>query len=83
VSWLLVYDVNEGRHHLNLSEWGSLSTRRKGTYLEEICEEVKAGAMPQGKYVLLHPDARLSAQDIDAICGWTEKVRSSIGAPSH
>jgi hypothetical protein len=81
ISWLLAGDVSEGRNHMNLSEWGRLSSRRAGNYLEEICEEVTSGSMPQGKYVLLHPDAKLSQQDVDAICGWTETARAAM-APS-
>ncbi|RPJ80369.1 MAG: cytochrome C, partial [Acidobacteria bacterium] len=55
-----------------------LDNRRRANKLEEICEEISSGAMPQGKYVLLHPDAKLSRQDIDAICGWTDSTRAAL-----
>lgn len=74
VSWFLVHDVNEGRSHLNLSEWGTLDARRSSRKLEEMCEMVESGEMPMGKYVLLHPSAKLSAGEIKAICGWTEEA---------
>jgi hypothetical protein len=73
-SFLVVDDVHEGRAHLNFSEWGKLDARRSALKLEEICDEVKSGAMPDRKYVLLHPDAKLSPEEVQAICGWTEQV---------
>ena len=74
VSFLVVDDVHEGRAHLNFSEWGKLDPRRSARKLEEICDEVKSGAMPDRKYVLLHPEAKLSPGEVQAICGWTEQV---------
>lgn len=76
VSWLLAEDVHEGRAHLNFSEWGKLDDRRASRKLEEICEEVRSGAMPQRKYTLLHPGAKLTGQEVKAICGWAEQVRA-------
>ena len=73
-SWLLVHDVKEGRAHLNFSEWGKLNQRRAARKLEEVCEEVRSGAMPLGKYTLLHPSAKLQPAEVEAICGWTEGV---------
>ena len=70
-SWFLVDHVREGRDELSFSEWGTYSDRRKGRTFEEICGEVKNGAMPLKSYLLLHPDARLSAADVDALCTWS------------
>src|SRR5687768_3196068 len=39
-SWFLVDHVNEGRQHLNFSEWGKLDKRQADKKLEEMCEEV-------------------------------------------
>lgn len=74
VSWLVVDDVKEGRAHLNFSEWGKLNQRRASRKLEEVCEEVRSGGMPPGKYTLLHPAAKLKPGEVDAICGWAEQV---------
>jgi hypothetical protein len=83
VSWLVVSDVNEGRDHLNLSEWAKYDARRADHELDEICEHVRDGEMPLGSYTLLHPDAKLSADDVRVICAWTERMRSSAeGAPA-
>ena len=36
--------------------------------MEKACELVRKGEMPLSIYVPMHPDARLSQADIDAIC---------------
>ena len=78
VSWLVVHDVNEGREHLNLSEWGRYDAEKREGLLEEICEEVKKGSMPIRNYVLAHPEAELSAADIRALCEWADRERERV-----
>jgi hypothetical protein len=66
--------VNHGRRHLNFSDWAEHSheaDEELGERLENICEEVSTGKMPLGSYLLLHPKAELSGQDIRMICEWT------------
>jgi hypothetical protein len=58
VSWLVQRDVDEGRTHLNFSEWGS---RRQ--HADEAAEAVQEGFMPPWFYLPLHSNARLSSQE--------------------
>jgi hypothetical protein len=58
VSWLVYSDVTEGREHLNFTEWGVGS--RKGENLDKIRKEIEEGEMPPFKYLIAHPEARLS-----------------------
>ena len=60
VSWLVIYDVDEGRAELNFSEWGS---GRHGEEGDEMAKEIRKGKMPLRPYILLHPEADLSAKD--------------------
>lgn len=73
-SYLVVSDVNEGREHLNLSEWGTLSPGKAREVLVEMCEEARDGQMPLRKYLLLHRDARLSEADVAALCSFAEQA---------
>lgn len=79
-SWLLVDHVNEGRQHFNLSEWGRLDKRRASHRLEEICDEVKVGAMPMASYTWIHRSARLSAHDVQILCDWANAERARLAA---
>lgn len=74
ISWLVVYDIKEAREHMNFSNW----TESDADIYEEICEEVEEGKMPLRKYVLLHPDARLSEPDRKAICDWADRQERAI-----
>ncbi|HEY6566335.1 MAG TPA: heme-binding domain-containing protein [Actinomycetota bacterium] len=58
MSWLIQKDVDEGRDHLNFSEW---NRPQEGT--EELLEVVEEGEMPPVNYTLLHPDARLTEEE--------------------
>lgn len=77
-SWLLVDHVNEGRQHLNLSEWGRLDNRRARNKLEEICDEVKIGAMPMASYTWIHRSAILSAENVNTLCDWANAERARL-----
>jgi len=59
ISWLVQYDVEEGREHFNVSMWG-IQKKNKG---DEAKEELEEGEMPPWFYVLPHPDAKLSESE--------------------
>jgi len=62
-SWLVVNHVNEGRQAFNLSEMdlSQLPAARKARLAEEIAQVIRNGTMPPEDYLLMHPEARLSA----------------------
>jgi hypothetical protein len=57
MSWLVQRDVDNGRHELNFSEWPN------GGDQDDLHEPVEEGEMPPSKYLLLHPDAKLSSAE--------------------
>ena len=67
VSWLMAQAVTEGRKAVNFSEWAAYPPERQRKLLVESCQDASEGKMP-GPYTLLHPETRLSAQDIETIC---------------
>ena len=78
-SWLVSHDVEEGREHLNFSTWSGVPAQERQKHLLEIAEEVSKGAMPPGIYTPLHPEARLSLQDINAIAAWARDEAGKQG----
>ena len=58
MSWLVQSDVEEGRHHLNFSEWD-----REQKHAEHAAEMVEEGEMPPWFYLPLHPEAKLTADE--------------------
>jgi hypothetical protein len=74
ISWLTVGHVNQGRAELNFSTWGTYGARMRETRLRAICQLSRDGAMPLPSYVLVHPHAQLSPDEISSICEWTAKA---------
>ena len=62
MSWLVQNDVDEGRSRLNFSEWGQQELE-----VDEIGEIVLEGEMPPAQYLPMHPEARLSAAEREAL----------------
>ena len=74
-SWILAHDVHEGRKEMNFSEWGAYSPEKREDKLEEICEQVVNGDMPESKYAFIHRKSKPAERERDAVCKWTEDVR--------
>ena len=70
VSFLVAGDVNEGRKHLNFSEWGKYEADKREKILEEIVEEIEKEAMPLTSYTFTHPNAKLDDHRIKLIKEW-------------
>jgi len=62
VSWLLQWDIDEGRGVVDFSEW-----QRVYEEAGESAETVAEGEMPPWYYVPLHPLAKLSAAEQDEL----------------
>src|ERR1044071_3685433 len=71
ISFLISHDVNEGRREVNFSLWDQYNAQRQARKRKEIVEQVQSGEMPQWYYVLLHPPAKLSDADKEAIIKWS------------
>ena len=78
VSWLISNDIARGRARLNLSRWNEYPHLRRMRSLSEIANQVKDREMPLRLYTLLHPDARLSEAEVNAIFQWTQAERSRL-----
>lgn len=87
ISWLVSYDVVEGRKKLNFSEWNTLPMGRQFRNMDKIWEYVESGEMPLRKYVLLHPSARLTEKEKSVLHGWfgpiDDETSGKKDAPEH
>jgi hypothetical protein len=72
MSFLSVKDVNEGRKHLNFSEWGNY-TSKIDKVKDEIWEEVRDEQMPPWMYRVVHGEAKLTLEEKDALRSWATK----------
>jgi hypothetical protein len=58
----VVHHVNDGRRHLNFSEWDHPNENQR-----RIVEEISSGRMPTWDYLLLHPEAKLTQAEQQAL----------------
>lgn len=74
VSWLVAYDVEEGREHLNFSEWGEYASTKRVSKASSAIEEIEEGEMPLPKYVRIHGDAAVKPEDLAVLRKWADDV---------
>lgn len=79
VGWWLQYHVNEGKEHLNFSEFLSYDAKKQDHKMEELIEMVKEKEMPLDSYTWTHTDARLTDQEREVLVNWAEGIRKNIG----
>jgi hypothetical protein len=72
----MAYGVEKGRDVVNFSEWAAYPTQKQRVLLIESCNAVTRGRMP-GAYTLLHPEMRLSAQDVETICAAAQPAEAA------
>jgi hypothetical protein len=72
VSWLIRSDIDDAHQRMNFSDWDGIQ-REAG----QAVEEVQKGEMPLWYYLPLHPDARLSAEEKQALI---DGLRATIQA---
>ena len=72
IKWLVYDDVKSAREELNFSEWNVLTKMEMTEILDDISSEVLDGEMPLKIYPLMHPKAKLSKADREAVSEWAE-----------
>jgi hypothetical protein len=82
VSWLLAHDVQEARSHMNLSQWQDYPTDDRLRLLSAIGSAVRNREMPPQRYLMLHPEARLSDGERQQLYRWTRTERSRLRTPN-
>jgi hypothetical protein len=78
VSWLVENDVKRARKHLNLSRWDSLDPAEQRLLLTAIATVIENREMPPHRYLVLHPEAKLSAEDAVQVIEWTRDERRRL-----
>ena len=77
--WLQSH-VNDGKSHLNFSEFVTYAPKRQHHKLEETIEMIKQGEMPLNSYLWIHGNAKLSNQDQATLVNWADGLMKEIAA---
>ena len=80
VGWWLQYHVDDGKSHLNFSEFATYAPKRQHHKLEETIEMVREGEMPLNTYLWMHDKAKLSTEDQTTLVNWADALMKEIAA---
>lgn len=78
VGWWLAKHVNDGKVHLNFSEFATYSSKRTADKFDQISDEVSQQAMPLPSYKWGHPEARLTAAEMKLLTDWADTLHDEI-----
>lgn len=67
ISWTIKDHINDGREHLNFSEWGSYNKDLKQNAIEKTISNVRDLQMPLPSYIGYHPKANLTTKQRKAL----------------
>lgn len=82
VGWWLGNHINEGKQHLNLSEFARGRVAFQNHHFDEIIEQVKEKEMPLPSYTWLglHSEARLSDDQRVLLVTWAQAQMDTLKA---
>lgn len=72
------HHVDEGKHHLNFSQYAAYKPKRQKHKMEETIEMIREGEMPMPAYTLIHHQAKLTEAQKQAVIHWAESVYNGI-----
>jgi hypothetical protein len=78
MSWMIENDVRRGRSHMNLSRWNGYPPERHKEILFRISSLVRDRVMPLPRYLLLHPEAKLSDAEVSYLYEWARSERKRL-----
>lgn len=77
-SWLVASDVKNARQYMNFSTWNTYRKAKRLSLLESICNVTSGKLMPLPQYLLLHPEAKLTHDEIEILCQWSDSQISAL-----
>ena len=71
-SRIIERDVTTARRQLDLSRWTEYNRFDRADLLDKICQLASTRTMPPWPYRVMHAEARLSTNDVAALCAWSQ-----------
>jgi len=73
-SWYLAQHVNEGKEHLNFSEWTAYNSNQKKHIIKDLKEVLQSHEMPLKSYLILHEEAKLTKEQYETFQNWVKTI---------
>ena len=74
ISWYLAYHVNDGKEHLNFSEWTDYNKNQKEHILKDLKEQLEDRNMPLKSYLFVHKNAKLTDRQYKLLLDWADSI---------
>lgn len=74
ISWYLASHVNDGKEHLNFSEWASYNKDQRKHILNDLQEELEDQKMPLKSYLIIHKDAEMTKNQYETLLNWVKTI---------
>ena len=78
VDWWLNDHIVDGKRHLNFSEFGTYTAKRRAKKMKEVAGTIDEGEMPLSSYTWIHKDAVLSPTEKKMIADWAKSIQQKI-----
>ncbi|TCK80583.1 heme-binding domain-containing protein [Albibacterium bauzanense] len=70
--------INDGKRHLNFSDFGSYNKERQLKKAEDLKEEMERDGMPLTSYTILHKGTKLNSDQRTLLTEWANSLISEI-----
>lgn len=74
IGWWMASHIKEGKDELDFSEFKTYSTKKASHKLEEVSEQIAEGHMPINSYLWLHPEGKVTPQELETINAWISSL---------
>lgn len=75
ISWYLASHVNDGKEHLNFSEWAAYNKYQKEHILKDLKKVLKSKEMPLNSYLWQHKEAVVSPENYKILLDWVNTIK--------
>lgn len=80
IGWYLKDHIEEGKEHLNFSEFGTYTAKKQAHKLEECYELIEKGEMPLSSYTIIHKEAVLSEAQQNDLVTYFKEIQKKINS---
>jgi len=75
MSWYLASHINNGREHLNFTQWSNYNKDQKLHIIKDLEEELSNQKMPLKSYLILHENAKLDTAQYEQLLAWVATLK--------
>jgi len=76
VSWYLAQHVNDGKEHLNFSEWTVYNKNQQNHILKDLEEVLETHEMPLKSYLWIHKEAEMTNDEYEVLMAWVKSIKN-------